>query len=170
MMRNANRQRGVGLIEVLVALVVMAIGVLGYASMQLMALRGAEAAGLRAQATLMSVDALERFLLNTDARGTYFDVGRWPAAAQDFGDSYPAACDTAPCTSAALATADIAELAWIAANSLPGGMIAAKNDCTGVPSPSCVVVSWGEMTPALCVAGNAINTTDSCVVMEALRL
>jgi type IV pilus assembly protein PilV len=169
-MYRANRQRGVGLIEVLVALVVMAVGVLGYAGMQLMALRGAEAAGYRAQATLVAVDALERILLNADARATYFNMALWPTTTQAPGGTYPTACSSAACTSAALATADLTELAWVAANSLPGGLIAAKNDCTGIPSPSCVVLSWDEMTPTLCLDGDAINTTDSCVVMEAMRL
>ena len=71
-------QRGVGLIEVLIALLVLAIGVLGYAGMQLTALKAAEDANNRAQATLLGQDALERFLANETAMATYTNVDEWP--------------------------------------------------------------------------------------------
>lgn len=70
------RQRGVGLIEVLVALLVLAIGVLGYAGMQLSALKGAELANNRAQATLIAQDALERLQLNPNLPA--YIAAAWP--------------------------------------------------------------------------------------------
>ena len=53
-------QKGIGLVEILVALLILAIGVLGYAGLQLAALKGAEEANNRSQATLIGQDALER--------------------------------------------------------------------------------------------------------------
>ena len=44
---TGKQQRGVGLIEVMMALLVLAIGVLGYAGMQLTALKAAEDANNR---------------------------------------------------------------------------------------------------------------------------
>src|SRR5690606_11453329 len=156
--RSAFRQRGISLIEILIALFVLAIGVLGYAGMQLFSLRGAEDAGYRATAMLIAVDTMERITLNSEQEPAYFSSGAWPTTAVTPGGAYPDACMSSACTDAQLVDADIDQLAWGAANNLPTGMIRAQNDCTGVPSPDCVVVSWGEVTPDDCLSGAAINT------------
>ncbi|WFM70966.1 type IV pilus modification protein PilV [Halomonas sp. CKK8] len=54
------KQRGFTLIEVLVALLVLSIGLLGVAAMQLKALQGAHAAYQRSIASLAAQDAQER--------------------------------------------------------------------------------------------------------------
>lgn len=168
--RSAFRQRGVSLVEVLIALFVLAIGVLGYAGMQLFSLRGAEDAGNRALAMLIAVDAMERVMINPEQETTYFTASSWPGTAPTPGGEYPDSCMSSACTAAQLADADIDQLAWAAANSLPNGMIRVQNDCTGTPSPDCVVVSWGEFTPDDCLTGAGISTTATCVVLEARRL
>lgn len=165
-------QKGVGMVEILVAILVVAVGVLGYAGMQMFALRGAETASYRTQATLVAKDALERVLVNSepDASAIYFSGVNWPNAAVASGGSFPAACmGAAACTAAAQATADLAQLSWIAANTLPLGMVRAQNNCTGASSQSCIVVSWQGTTPDQCLTGGAINTAESCVVLEAIR-
>src|SRR5690554_2726676 len=55
----ANRQRGFTLIEALVALLVLSIGLLGVAAMQLKALQSAHAGYQRAAASLAAQDAVE---------------------------------------------------------------------------------------------------------------
>jgi type IV pilus assembly protein PilV len=165
-------QRGVGMIEILVAILVVAVGVLGYAGMQMFALRGAETASYRTQATLVAKDALERILMNADgaAIGAYFTATNWPNNAGQPGGAFPTACmGTAVCTPVVQAAADIAQLSWIVTNTLPLGMIRAQPDCTGVPSASCIVISWQGTDPADCLAGGVISTTEPCVVMEAIR-
>ena len=169
-----GRQRGVGLIEVLVSVLVVAVGVLGYAAMQLFALQSAEEASYRTHATLIARDALERLLLNSDpdALADYFSAANWPGEPEAPGGAYPGGCSAAACDPQALAAADMAQLAWTAANSLPAGMIRASDDCGGAPSPSCVVVTWTDMTPEDCLADypDIPNATDyHCVVLEALR-
>src|SRR5690606_9008548 len=168
--RSAFRQRGISLIEILIALFVLAIGVLGYAGMQLFSLRGAEDAGYRATAMLIAVDTMERIMLNSEEEVGYFSASAWPTTAPTPGGSYPDDCMSSACTAAQLVDADIDQLAWAAANSLPNGMVRAQNDCTGGASPDCVVVSWGEVTPDDCLSGAAINTAATCVVLEARRL
>ncbi len=56
----ANRQRGFTLIEALVALVVLSIGLLGVAAMQLKALQSAHMGYQRSVASLAAIDAQER--------------------------------------------------------------------------------------------------------------
>ena len=57
---KASRHRGFTLIEVLVALLVLSVGLLGTAAMQLQSLQGAHAAYQRSIASLAAQDAQER--------------------------------------------------------------------------------------------------------------
>ena len=170
--RIPRGQKGAGMIEILVAILVVAVGVLGYAGMQMFALRGAETASYRTQATLVAKDALERMLMNSDAAatGAYFTAANWPANSVAAGGAFPTVCmGTATCTPDAQALADIAQLSWIAANTLPLGIIRAQVECTGTPSASCIIVSWQGTNPADCLAGNVVSTSEPCVVLEAIR-
>lgn len=171
-MNNKQFQAGVGLIEVLMALLVLAIGVLGYAGMQLTALKAAEDANYRAMATLLAQDAMERFQANETEMATYTTLNQWPAATQAPG-SAPAdvdACVSAVCSPARLAAWDIQQLSWSAANLLPAGMIAAA-PCMGANNISCVLVSWNEQQPSSCMDAGGVNVNDdaSCVVLEVSR-
>ena len=167
-----KQQRGVGLIEVMIALLVLAIGVLGYAGMQLTALKAAEDANNRAQATLLGQDALERFLTNEAAMAAYTNVDEWPDRSVTPGKK-PAElndCITKSCSSDDLASWDINMLAWQAANRLPGGMIAV-DECQHAAGISCVVISWNEDEPGDCMTNDGVNTDEgtSCVVLEVAR-
>ncbi|MGJ3257786.1 MAG: type IV pilus modification protein PilV [Alcanivorax sp.] len=165
-------QRGVGLVEVLVALLVLAIGVLGYAGMQLSALKGAELANNRAQATLIAQDALERLQVNPDLPA--YIAAAWPttpAAVGSAPNAYAACTGVgASCTSAQMVSWDVNQLSWMAGNLLPEGLVSIQ----ACPSSglNCVVVSWEGMKPSECVkAGGEVNTdTDSfCAVIEVIR-
>jgi type IV pilus assembly protein PilV len=67
-MRSAppRSQRGVGLIEVLIALVVLAFGLLGIAAMQLTALRNSQSALQRSQAVAETYAILDAMRANAD--------------------------------------------------------------------------------------------------------
>jgi type IV pilus assembly protein PilV len=64
---SRTRVRGFTLVEVLVALVVLSIGLLGIASLQLSSLRWNHGASKRSQATLLAYDILDRMRANTAA-------------------------------------------------------------------------------------------------------
>jgi type IV pilus assembly protein PilV len=70
--RNSDRygmthSRGFTLIEVLVAIIVLAIGLLGLAGLQLTSLKAADSAYFRSQATLLADDILDRMRSNRTA-------------------------------------------------------------------------------------------------------
>ncbi len=70
------RHRGATLIEVLVSVVVLAIGLLGMAGMQTQSLKGNHSAHLRSQATLLAADVADRIRARADtaiAAGAYAD-------------------------------------------------------------------------------------------------
>ena len=70
-----RRQRGFSLIEVLIAILVLAIGLLGMANMQASGMRCTHGAYLRTQATVLGDDILDSMRANvTAARGGSYDV------------------------------------------------------------------------------------------------
>ncbi|MGA9223012.1 MAG: type IV pilus modification protein PilV, partial [Pseudomonas graminis] len=61
------RQQGTTLIEVLVALLVLAIGLLGAAALQLNALKYTDSSRLSSQASFIAYDMMDRIRANPDA-------------------------------------------------------------------------------------------------------
>lgn len=71
-MRNLtlHRQRGMTLIEVLVSVLILAIGLLGAAAIQLNALRYTDSATLSSQASFIAYDMMDRIRANVDGNAT----------------------------------------------------------------------------------------------------
>lgn len=169
--RGMRYQTGVGMVEILVALLVLAIGVLGYAGLQLSALKGAETAQTRSQATALARDALERVLANGAARATYMDPDQWSGDTAAFGDAPPSDCFDAACDSDDMASWDIEQLEWQAGVLLPAGRIRMQ-PCAAASGPTqCVVVAWREQDIGECVRNGEVNADEGsqCVVMEVAR-
>lgn len=72
---SAGTQRGAGLIEVLVAVLVMAIGLLGIAALQATALRNSQSSLERSQAVVLSYAILDAMRANVlEARAGRYDM------------------------------------------------------------------------------------------------
>ena len=63
--------KGFTLIEVLVALVILSVGLLGLAGLQTTGIRNNHSANLRSQATIMAYDIADRIRANKDNVGAY---------------------------------------------------------------------------------------------------
>jgi type IV pilus assembly protein PilV len=102
-----KRQKGSSMIEILVSMVIVALGLLGHANLMMVSSKGNQTAYLRSQATLLSYDMIERLRLNKAlAKNGRFNI--------DF--------DTP--ISATATTIDVVELRdWLAnlADALPAG-------------------------------------------------
>lgn len=66
-----THQRGVGLMEILVALLVLAIGVLGFIALQYRAVEATSESGYRVQAINLARDMAERIRVNRGAIAAY---------------------------------------------------------------------------------------------------
>jgi type IV pilus assembly protein PilV len=108
-LRKSSRARGMTLVEVLVALVVLSVGLLGIAALQMTSLRNNLGAHLRSQATVLAYDITDRMRANRTRANDSNDYIR------GFG---PVA---APAADATLKDLDL--YAWKNAlrNTLPGG-------------------------------------------------
>jgi type IV pilus assembly protein PilV len=77
---SRSRSRGFTLIEALVSLLVLSIGLLGVASLQLSSLRANSSAAARSQATFLAYDIADRMRANRNAaKAGLYDI--------DFGDA-----------------------------------------------------------------------------------
>ena len=74
-LHSTCRQRGFSLIEVLIAILILAIGLLGMAHMQASGMRSTHGAYLRTQATFLAGDILDSMRANvTAARAGSYDI------------------------------------------------------------------------------------------------
>jgi type IV pilus assembly protein PilV len=124
MFKNAGSRAGFSLIEVLVALLVLSIGLLGLAGLQTRGLQGNQGSLLRSQAVKRGEDILDRMRAN-------------PTAAR--GGSYNIALNGDP-DSTGMAQTDLTEWKTAMAGSLPAGdgsVAVAANIAT-------VIVQWDE--------------------------
>lgn len=133
-MMEQRRQQGASLIEVLVSMVILAIGILGISALQATSMKSNQSSFARTQAILHTEDIVERMRSNLAGvrNGEYND----PTPAINAACLTPAAC-----TSAELAAHDVAEWqAGIAAN-MPMGSAMVCIDSTpddGTPAaPAC---------------------------------
>lgn len=167
----APRQRGVGLVEVLMAVLILSIGVLGFAGMQLKALKSVGSSFNRSQATILADDILSRIAVNPGQIATYATAATWASApiTDTAPPSWWGACSassgTAPvCSQSALAAWDIEQTAWLAAHLLPNGTMSVAQ-CTGI-STYCVTVAWKATTVTNCNPGGTTN--NDCLVMQVV--
>lgn len=90
-----RRQNGVSLLEVMIAVLVLAVGVLGAASLQLNAIRYSASAGHSTQAALTARDMLDRMRANPSALASYGAAAVAGACAMSSGGASIAAQDMA---------------------------------------------------------------------------
>lgn len=112
---TGHRQRGVSLLEVMIAVLVLAVGVLGAASLQLNAIRYSASAGHSTQATLTARDMLDRMRANPSALASYVaasvagacavNSGGVSIVAQDMADFAEAVTCELPSATASIAIA-----------------------------------------------------------------
>lgn len=160
-MKTKYNQLGMGMTEVLVAMLLLGIGVIGFAALQVRALSASHDSAFRTQASSIAKDVLERIRVNPTALATYTNNGLWDAPTVNRN-----ACEVASCnTPVALANYDIADIANMAQTSLPAGRVNVRT-CQGGRSNICVYVSWNATTPTV-GAGSPNCVTDTGLYVSA---
>ena len=141
---GSRRQRGLSLIEVLIAMLILAIGLLGIAAMQAITLRNSQSAFDRTQAVVLSYAMLDRMRANS-------------AAARAGSYNLAETC-TAPTGTATLIQNDHRQ--WI--QELRGTMGDATTTCgtiSCVASVCSITVKWNDSRATAGLAAQTITTT-----------
>ncbi len=173
-MSRRGNQHGVGLVEVIVAMVLLAIGVLGFSILQVRAIEASGEALNRSQALLILRGLAEQVRANSAGQANY------PAAVSGFNSSAvptaPTSCNNNECTAAQFASWD-AYRAALAANKL--GMRLNMTTCPGIPAGApiqrqCLLAGWEKTTPSIgtgtadCISSTGrYNASANCLLMEA---
>ena len=97
-MKFMSRSRGFSMIELLVAVLVMGIGVLGITGLQLLSLQNNRGALLRGEAVQLAYDIMDRIRANPGANYDGLDLADAPPATAD--------CNANICTEAQMVTFD----------------------------------------------------------------
>lgn len=124
--RPGSRTRGVSLIEVLVALLILSVGLLGLAGLQTASLQYNHSASLRTQANNFAYDMADRMRVNRNAAvDGHYNI--------DKGGSLP--------TGNSVADQDVAEWVQTVRNTLPDGdaSIHVNNNATGT-----ITIEWDD--------------------------
>ena len=146
--RPAARQGGMGMIEVLVAVLVFAVGILGMAAMQLAAKRSSFEATQRSIATSLARDIIERMRSNPEQLDAYVVTDLGSASV-----SYTTDCNVSACTPEALAERDLWEwnemlqgtsekITIDGVESNAGGLVASRACITHDAGNISVAIAW----------------------------
>jgi type IV pilus assembly protein PilV len=143
--KRSGREAGFTMIEVMVALVVLAVGLLGIAALLLKSLQSGRTATYRTQAVNLAADLADRIRSNRTAQAGYGTL---------FADA-PAvvgACDTTGgCSDADLAATDLARWKETIADLLPEGqgqVVVQLPAAAGEPATYLVSIQWTEQGEA----------------------
>ena len=127
-------QAGVGLIEVLVSLLVIAIGILGMAGLHSRSLQYNQAAYFHSRATFLAGDMLDRIRANSELAksSNNYQVAANAQRVDDCTDeNYPDTCEAGECSPDQLATYDIQQWKFQLACEIPGATAAVSYSDSG---------------------------------------
>lgn len=165
-MKIIKNQQGVGLVEVLVALLVLAIGVLGFIALQYRAIEATSESGYRIQAINIARDLAERVRINRGVINTY--MSEIESSSKQIVSTKN--CFNEDCTNTELADFDVAQVS-IRARSF--GMAMNVIECQGnSDGRNCVYIAWGDTSPTNgtglgdCTNSTAYNPLSTCLIME----
>ncbi len=165
-MSKMRAQRGVGMVEVLVALLLLAIGVLGFTALQLRAVGASIEASSQILALNLARDLTERMRANPQAiQCKSYTVGK-------ITQSTVAATCTNGAAAQAQATKDL-QNAFTQANNQ--GMVMVTDTCPAkASSRQCVYVAWdktaasfGSKSDCYDSDNNTYKTGTTCLFLEA---
>lgn len=166
-------QQGVGLVEVLVAVLLLSVAVLGFSALQIRAISATDESLIRTQALSIVRGLAENMRANATALDSYEESINGTSTVTDINkNSCKALIDV--CTSKQLA---VKEAIAAKAKLSEYGVSVRMNPCPGTADFSeikCIVAAWGDTLPSMgteantCANENGIYKRGStCIIVEA---
>jgi type IV pilus assembly protein PilV len=134
-MNPIKKQQGTSMLEVLITALILSLGLLGLAGLQVKSMQFNHSAYLRSQATLLAYDMADRIRANTSAVASYDS-----ASTSDPGEV--GSCKTTTgCSTTQMAQTDLSQWKQAVAATLPNGLAVSCLDDSpndGIPTaPAC---------------------------------
>jgi type IV pilus assembly protein PilV len=165
-MNNKNSQKGVGMVEVLVSLLILAIGILGFIALQYRASESTLEAGYRIQAINLARDLSERIRVNRNQYEKYQTEISTASNQKNFAKD----CTKNACSKSELADFDVAQ---VVSKAQSVGMTMNIMKCQGnVNERNCIYVAWGDTAATdgtdqgNCTNKNSYVSNSTCLIME----
>lgn len=157
-------QYGVGLIEVLVSLLILAVAILGFSAMQMQSIKSTSESVDRSQTLLMMRSLAEKIRANPSAIATYQDALN-EVYADTFTEPSNLCIGSTTCTATEIANAEVWKLKTQLTStglqmdlqpcpSTGGGGTTAS---TNVMYSYCLITAWGNTTPTIGTDDNPIK-------------
>jgi type IV pilus assembly protein PilV len=159
-----GRERGFSLVEVLVALIVMSIGLLGIAKMQAAALSNTAIAGTRSLAAIEASSLAAAMHANRGYWSSNVVATSITLSGTTVTPNVAAVPDTCPvsCTPSGLAAYDLQQWTTAALQVLPPDYLATIICAPTVTPPNCTIqIQWGEKSVAVNKDGQPPPAADS---------
>lgn len=131
--KRKHGTQGFSLIEVLIALIVMSVGMLGIAGLYVHGMQAGRTSLFRHNAVMLAGDVADRIRANPDGGAAYEGAGADNGCVNGGVD----------CTPAEMAANDVVLWLQQAAATLPAGQVAVDH-VDGIPDTYTVRVSWSE--------------------------
>lgn len=134
---NFNRQQGFTLLEVMIALVIFAVGMIGLAGIQALSLENTHSSYARNQAILLAYEMADRMKANPTA-GTAYEI-----TVSTVPNKPGTVCDTTACNNTEMAAYD----KWQWKDALPKSLVSGKGSVINDPAGSdsyTITVYWDE--------------------------
>jgi type IV pilus assembly protein PilV len=132
---------GFSILEMLVALLVLSIGLLGVATLQIRGQQFNQVGYLRTQATFLAYDIMDRMRINKDqANNGSYDSSSMPTSTSD--------CDTTDCSPADLAIYDLVKWHTLVQETLPEGnatIVSTDAEPDGVFEEHTITIQWANI-------------------------
>ena len=138
-----KRSYGFTLLEVMVAMVIFSIGLLGLASLQGQSLQFSHSAYLKSQATFYAYDVIDKMRANR----TVAYAGNYTSSLATTGTDKGCYDDTGNCSATDMALHDIFDWKQLLSD-LPNGNGTVAQDGTTIPVTFTVTVTWDDRSAA----------------------
>ncbi len=143
---TGSKQNGFSLLEVVVAIFILAIGLIGLVGLQAVALKNNNSAYNFTQAAQAAYNIIDRMRANSAGRNNYI------VSAAGFGTQNNSCLSTTGCSASGMAGHDLFEWHKALADNLPGTPTGAISLSGGVYT---VIIAWNERGGS---NGNAVRT------------
>lgn len=162
-----NQQRGIGLVEVLVALLILAVAILGFSAMQMSAVQTTDESIMRSRAMTVMRSGAEIMRSNAEAIAPFrARLNQLQTSNQKINIATKCNKDN-PCNPTALAQRDAEFLHNYA---LDNGIRINLQQCpgtTGNQTKQCMIASWGNTTASFGTANTACADTNGTIKAQA---